>query len=651
MSQAEEQGGISVEQDGESARGGDEVVQGSPRKHVLIIVVGSRGDLNPFLALGEELQDAGYHVRLATHETFKAIVERFGFEFCKLAGSPSELMGLMGSSESIYSPSYIYRNYHKYRGFVKNLLEDVWNNCVLTTQPDMPISLIIANPISICGVHVAEYLDVPVVMMFTMPWTKSREHPFPMYLTSGGSEPSSLNITSYGVFENAMWFTIKDLVNDFREQNLKLETLSLNCTEYASSNVSVRGRKVPYVYCWSRSVIPKPSDWGDHIMISGYCMTKDDRKAFKETSGPKDETPPPGFATSDALDRFLSKAKEKDPLGPLYIGFGSIFNDTESIRKLAALITRSLHLLACTPGADGYPGVVGTRCVVLQAVNHLDIFTEEFKNTDNMCTQEHKNGIFEADEPVLVTTLSSRDIKCDREKQTPQRSQSVSESAPSQKIEKDARFAAWARPGNVEVPEELAKKAWEVLQDQTIIIQEAKHSTLFPQCSFVVHHGGAGTFMTAVHAGIPQLVVPFFGDQFIWGDIVKARGIGTCLSSEYLNTTRFVKRVEHCLMPQVQKEAKMLGVTLRREVCSPESTGTRKIIRAVEEWQQHNEDHFDNDIARCDPQCILEPDKVEPESTPTNPTPMASTLTAIKSEPPMKEKGREGCSGSDCVLQ
>lgn len=42
----------------------------------------------------------------------------------------------------------------------------------------------------------------------------------------------------------------------------------------------------------------------------------------------------------------------------------------------------------------------------------------------------------------------------------------------------------------------------------------------------VVHHGGVGTTHTALRAGVPNVVVPFFGDQPFWGDRVYALGAG-----------------------------------------------------------------------------------------------------------------------------
>mmetsp|Transcript_94777 Transcript_94777/g.171130 ORF Transcript_94777/g.171130 Transcript_94777/m.171130 type:complete len:592 (-) Transcript_94777:41-1816(-) len=57
------------------------------------------------------------------------------------------------------------------------------------------------------------------------------------------------------------------------------------------------------------------------------------------------------------------------------------------------------------------------------------------------------------------------------------------------------------------------------------------YASLFPRCSLVVHHGGAGTLQDCLWAGTPQLAAPVlrFGDQPLWGRALEEKGIGVCL--------------------------------------------------------------------------------------------------------------------------
>ena len=64
-----------------------------PPLNIVIQIVGSRGDVQPFVALGKELKDRyGHRIRLATHATFKKFVEENGLEFFSIGGDPAQLM-------------------------------------------------------------------------------------------------------------------------------------------------------------------------------------------------------------------------------------------------------------------------------------------------------------------------------------------------------------------------------------------------------------------------------------------------------------------------------------------------------------------------------------------------------------------------------
>lgn len=55
---------------------------------------------------------------------------------------------------------------------------------------------------------------------------------------------------------------------------------------------------------------------------------------------------------------------------------------------------------------------------------------------------------------------------------------------------------------------------------------ELSYTALFQRVAIVVHHGGAGTTATALHAGVPQVVVPMMFDQYYWGHAVARLGLG-----------------------------------------------------------------------------------------------------------------------------
>jgi hypothetical protein len=65
-----------------------------PRMNIVVQIIGSRGDVQPFIALGKQLQGYGHRVRIATHPTFKDFIEETGLEFFSIGGDPTELMSV-----------------------------------------------------------------------------------------------------------------------------------------------------------------------------------------------------------------------------------------------------------------------------------------------------------------------------------------------------------------------------------------------------------------------------------------------------------------------------------------------------------------------------------------------------------------------------
>ncbi len=79
-----------------------------PPLHIVLMTVGSRGDVQPFIALAKGLERDGHRCRVATHECFrKWIAEDHKLDFFPLAGDPKELMAMMVENDNMFSWSFI----------------------------------------------------------------------------------------------------------------------------------------------------------------------------------------------------------------------------------------------------------------------------------------------------------------------------------------------------------------------------------------------------------------------------------------------------------------------------------------------------------------------------------------------------------------
>ena len=292
----------------------------SVRMNIVIQVVGSRGDVQPFIALGQELQKYGHRVRLATHNTFESFVKEADLEFWPIGGDPRELMAYMVKNPGLIPSMKSLREgeIQRKREMIAEILKGCWDS---TVEPDLQskrpfvADAIIANPPSFAHIHCAEALGVPLHIMFTMPWSSTRAFPHPLAnFKSGEIEPALINYASYGIVEWLSWQGLGDIINKFRR------TLDLEPVPTTVGPVLSEVLKIPFTYCWSPALVPKPNDWPSHIDVCGFF--------FRD---PSPYNPP------EEISKFLEAGPP-----PVYIGFGSIV--VEDPAKMTALILEAVRV-------------------------------------------------------------------------------------------------------------------------------------------------------------------------------------------------------------------------------------------------------------------------------------------------------------------
>eukprot|EP00250_Pteridium_aquilinum_P011371 c20019_g1_i1 orf=907-3429(+) len=278
---------------------------------IAMLIVGTRGDVQPFVAMGKRLKEKGHRVRLATHANFRNFVTSNGLEFYPLGGDPKILAGYMVKNKGFLpsGPSEISIQKKQLKAIMNSLLPACTKADGDSGAP-FKAGAIIANPPAYGHVHVAECLDVPLHIFFTMPWTPTNEFPHPLARVK---QMAGYKL-SYHVVDSLMWWGMRGLINEFRVKELKLNPMN-----YFNMNQGSIAH-LPTGYMWSPHLVPKPKDWGPRVDVVGFCfLTLAD-----------DYTPP------DALVKWLA-AGEK----PIYVGFGSL--PVEHPGEMTEIIVQALQ--------------------------------------------------------------------------------------------------------------------------------------------------------------------------------------------------------------------------------------------------------------------------------------------------------------------
>lgn len=283
-----------------------------PPLQIVMLIVGTRGDVQPFIAIGKRLQEDGHRVRLATHANFKEFVLTAGLEFYPLGGDPKVLAGYMVKNKGFLpsDPSEIPTQ----RNQIKDIIFSLLPAC---EEPDLDTGIpfqaeaIIANPPAYGHTHVAEMLKVPLHIFFTMPWTPTSEFPHPL---SRVKQPISYRL-SYQIVDALIWLGIRDMINEFRKKKLKLRPITYLSGSYLSPH------DVPHGYIWSPHLVPKPKDWGPNIDVVGFC--------FLDLAS--------NYEHPDSLVAWLESGKK-----PIYVGFGSL--PVQEPEKMTKIIVQALEI-------------------------------------------------------------------------------------------------------------------------------------------------------------------------------------------------------------------------------------------------------------------------------------------------------------------
>lgn len=257
---------------------------------ILVTTFGTRGDIQPFVALGIGLKQAGHEVAICTSEGYRSFVEEYQLDYVFMS---NELLQL--SQDSLDGTGGVvgtFKTVQKIPLAVRNMMDDEWN-AALTFKPD----LIIYHPKCLGSLHVAEKLNIPAIASLPLPfYTPTREFPVPFM--SGIRLGKWFNLLSYKIMGLSSGMYTKS-TNDFRAKVLDMPPLE----RFPDLFVRSDGSPVPILYPYSPHVLPVPEDFPPHVHVTGYW--------FLDSSD--------GWLPEPELVRFLEAGAP-----PVYIGFGSM---------------------------------------------------------------------------------------------------------------------------------------------------------------------------------------------------------------------------------------------------------------------------------------------------------------------------------------
>src|SRR5215216_5157984 len=189
---------------------------------IAVIGIGSRGDVQPYLALARGLRYVGHHVRLVAPLNFASLAQQYEVEFCSV-GVDFQILLDNERFKSVVESGKLIRSLPALRREFLTVIDDLF---LATWQACQGAELVIATVIGPIGYSVAEKLQASYVEAAMQPFTPTRAFPSPAVssrLRLGGA----FNELTHNLFEQALWQLYRANINRLRTQILGLAPHSM----------------------------------------------------------------------------------------------------------------------------------------------------------------------------------------------------------------------------------------------------------------------------------------------------------------------------------------------------------------------------------------------------------------------------------------
>jgi sterol 3beta-glucosyltransferase len=272
---------------------------------VLIVAVGSRGDVAPLTGVGVALQQAGHEVAIAAYRPFADMISGCGLGFREL---PVQVQSAAQNAE--VSPLKGLAAFASPKGM------RALGNGILAAVADEPADVVLLSPFAeMVGHPLAEAKGVPSVGVRLQPLSATAQHP-PAVL--GAWSAGALG--NRGAADTGAWLfdrLYSRVIADFRRQLGLPRVPSHHLRKQRSA------AQWPVLHGYSALVAPRPRDWRPGLEVTGYW--------WPASNG--------GWEPSADLAGFLAAGSV-----PVFVGFGSMMTTSARAEQLSETIRRAAQL-------------------------------------------------------------------------------------------------------------------------------------------------------------------------------------------------------------------------------------------------------------------------------------------------------------------
>lgn len=313
-------------------------------KRIFVATYGSRGDVEPFVALGKALQDAGYDVVLAAPPDFCDWIASFGLT-PHATGWPAQSFvadtALAIENDTLFRDAMRNDYKQRHRKLYTDLIEGSAN-----------ADLYIYSPLVMMNVSIAAPRGAPTILAFFQACLATGDFASP--LQPRFSYGRTLNRLSHKLLDLAMWNMARPIGNSIRAELLDMKPLGRFHDMRA-----IDGKRPLHLFAISETLVPRPRDWPDYAHMTGPWFLDSE----------------PEWRPSPELAAFLEAGPK-----PIYVGFGSMplgqFKNPPGVLLEALRLSGQRAVLARGWGgwSDDALAEAGPNVLVIDGAPHRQLF-------------------------------------------------------------------------------------------------------------------------------------------------------------------------------------------------------------------------------------------------------------------------------------
>jgi UDP:flavonoid glycosyltransferase YjiC (YdhE family) len=310
-------------------------------RRIVIFAAGSRGDIQPCVALGQALAARGDRVRLVASSRYEGLVTSAGLELAPLTADPTEILDSEAGQELLAGGRNPVKFLGGFRRIIGPMAERLLAECLDACKG---ADLLLGPTLGFLPQHIGEYLRVPWALIHFQPSQPTGAFPHPFVPQARALGPWA-NRATFMAIDQVAWQLSRPFINPWRRNELGLPALSLR-----GPMRLVRQEKRPVLACFSPAVVPRPDDWPSYVHLTGYWFLDE-----------------PTWQPPKELEEFLAAGT-----APVYVGFGSMVPKDPAMTD--RVVRTALRLAGVRGIVQGDPETSDEHVFAVRDVPHSWLF-------------------------------------------------------------------------------------------------------------------------------------------------------------------------------------------------------------------------------------------------------------------------------------